>query len=126
MTEVMNRTVWLILQLDGRGYNLLVTKIQKLAFCSREISLGSVDIILFRSISIWCALCLIDRDNVPDEAVDTFDGLDAADVRVDFLEAIEPRGVAIGFGTISFGTGGGGVSSTMSIKLLSESKSKSS
>ena len=101
-------------------------KIQKLPFCSREISFGSVDIILFKSISIWCALCLIDLDKVPDEAVETFDGLEAADVRVDFLEAIEPRGVAIGFGRVSFGTGGGGVSSTISMKLLSESKSRSS
>ena len=105
-------------------------KIQKLPFCSREISFGSVDIILFKSISIWCALCFIDLDKVPAEAVETFDGLEplleAADVRVDFLEAIEPRGVAIGFGRVSFGTGGGGVSSTISMKLLSESKSRSS
>ena len=69
---------------------------------------------------------MIDRDKVPDEAVETFDGLDAADVRVDFLEAIEPRGVAIGFGSDGFGTGVGGLSSTISMKLLSESKSRSS
>ena len=57
-SQVIKHKVWVILY---DSYNnmmlaeekfLLVMKIQKLPFCSREISFGSVDIILFRSISI--------------------------------------------------------------------------